>query len=241
MKADLKRIEITLHQLTVRSPGNDLKPADWKNQTGCPLEEHHLHSHQGDGWHSFSMSTQSQAASNHQSKTPILPKLKAPRFSNHRHAANPTLAINLLQEIEVIVAGWHQKLQQVLRQIQDLYLEGPIVDGWLESDSGEPRVGVVALRHAEVDRLMDYVEEICNQPNAKVRNEFNHTTYRLCGLDENGQVLSQPCPPEQIPSVSIALARGSRLRQLLSYKEELETRLNQLAETLVVLHSHIQD
>ncbi|MCY7274077.1 MAG: hypothetical protein LH702_10090, partial [Phormidesmis sp. CAN_BIN44] len=95
-------------------------------------------------------------------KIPNLPKLKAPSFSSHRNGANPALATNLLNEIQAMVEDWQTELHKILQQIQDLYLEGPIVDGWLESHSREPEVDSSVLRHAEVDRLMDYVEEICS-------------------------------------------------------------------------------
>ncbi|MCC5635195.1 hypothetical protein LC593_04870 [Nostoc sp. CHAB 5844] len=173
-------------------------------------------------------------------KTPSLPKFKTPSFSNHRHGANPALAMNLLQEIQVHVAGWQQELQTILQQIQDLYLEGPIVNGWLESNAKEPeQPGTVTLRHAEVDRLMNYVEELCTT-GGKDAYQFSRTGYRLCGLDGSGTVWSRPCPPDQVPTVSMAIARHQKLRQLLGRKQYLETRLSQLAETLVVLHSHIQ-
>jgi hypothetical protein len=43
-----------------------------------------------------------------------------------------------------------------------------------------------------------------------------------------------------VASVSIAIARYQQLRQFLGRKQKLENRLNQLAETLVVLHGHIK-
>ncbi|MBE8968673.1 hypothetical protein IQ277_21365 [Nostocales cyanobacterium LEGE 12452] len=173
-------------------------------------------------------------------RTPSLPKLKTPTFSSHRHGANPALAMNLLQEIQETVAGWQTELQNILKQIQDIYLEGPIVNGWLESNPTEPEPGGTAtLRHAEVDRLMNYVEEIC-ATGGKVSYQSSITGYRLCGVDDTGKVWSRPCPPDQVPNVSMAIARYQKLRQLLGRKQSLETRLSQLAQTLVVLHSHIQ-
>ncbi|MBN3907703.1 MAG: hypothetical protein HWQ35_14415 [Nostoc sp. NMS1] len=173
-------------------------------------------------------------------KTPSLPKLKTPSFSNHRHGANPGLAMNLLQEIQETVAGWQIELQNILNQIQDIYLEGPIVNGWLESNPSEPEPGGTAtLRHAEVDRLMNYVEEIC-ATGGKVSYKSSITGYRLCGVDGAGKVWSRPCPADQVANVSMAIARYQKLRQLLGRKQSLETRLSQLAQTLVVLHSHIQ-
>ncbi len=175
---------------------------------------------------------------------PNLPKLKAPSFSSHRNGANPALATNLLIEIQTIVEGWQTELHQILRQIQDLYLEGPIVDGWLESHSREPEVDSSVLRHAEVDRLMDYVEEICSTQdpqNQPVACESPRTGYRLCGLNPDGQLWSCPCPSEQVASLGLAIARHQKLRQLLGRKQDLETRLNHLAQTLVIMHSHLKE
>ncbi|MGF1677074.1 MAG: hypothetical protein ACFCUV_25820, partial [Rivularia sp. (in: cyanobacteria)] len=143
-------------------------------------------------------------------------------------------------EIQEIVAGWQTELHTIVRQIQDLYLQGPIVNGWLESHEKEPQPQATAtLRHAEVDHLMNYVEEIC-AAQTQAKFESKRTGYRLCGLDTNGEVWCRPCPPEQVPSVSMAIARYQQLRQLLARKQKLETHLNQLAETLVVLHGHIK-
>ncbi|MHC5766243.1 MAG: hypothetical protein ACYTXI_11620 [Nostoc sp.] len=185
-------------------------------------------------------SVQTFQAEENGNKTPSLPKLKTPTFSSHRHGANPALGMNLLQEIQETVAGWQTELQNILKQIQDIYLEGPIVNGWLESNPTEPEPGGTAtLRHAEVDRLMNYVEEIC-ATGGKVSYQSSITGYRLCGVDDTGKVWSRPCPPDQVPNVSMAIARYQKLRQLLGRKQSLETRLSQLAQTLVVLHSHIQ-
>jgi hypothetical protein len=146
----------------------------------------------------------------------------------------------VLQEIQEIAAGWQAELHKIVRQIQDLYLQGPIVNGWLESHEKDPQPEATAtLRHAEVDRLMDYVEEIC-EAQKQHKSESKPTGYRLCGLDGNGEVWSRPCPPEQVASVSMAIARYQQLRQFLGRKQKLENRLNQLAETLVVLHGHIK-
>jgi hypothetical protein len=119
-------------------------------------------------------------------------------------------------------------------------MEGPIVDGWLESHAREAKDEGGAVRHADVDRLMDYVkEELLNQPDAQVTYESPRTGYRLCGLNEDGQFWARPCPPDQVPSVSIAIARHQKLKQLLSRKQDLEVRLSQLSETLIVMHSHL--
>ncbi len=174
-------------------------------------------------------------------RSPSLPRFKSPSFSSHRHGPNPGLALGLLKEIESKVTSWQEELNQIVRQIQEIYMEGPIVDGWLESHDREPETGSASLRHAEVDRLMDYVEEICGASTQQVSCQSPRTGYRLCGLNADGQLWFRPCPPEQIPSVSLAIARYQKLRNLLNRKQELETRLSQLAETLVVVHSHLQE
>lgn len=266
MKAGLKRIEATLHDLGTRGAalpaeaGDSTKrsfsfrisigatdstvyrptPSDEEMKTvdlsadsasNSPPEPNLFPQHEG---------VQTFPAQDGNSKTPSLPKFKTPSFSSHRHGANPALAMNLLQEIQETVANWQVELQKILQQIQDIYLEGPIVNGWLESNSQEPEPGGTAtLRHGEVERLMDYVEEICGN-GGTVSYQSSRTGYRLCGLDAAGKVWSRPCPPDQVPSVGIAIARYQKLRQLLGRKQYLETRLGQLAETLVVLHSHIQ-
>jgi hypothetical protein len=267
MNAGLKRIEATLHDLGNRGTASTeetgdsptKRPFSFRISVGAnePTESTQTPSSQSGQTVDFGVDTESDDSSEQNffphhdsvqtfqaeengSKTPSLPKLKTPSFSSHRHGANPALAMNLLQEIQETVAGWQIELQSILKQIQDIYLEGPIVNGWLESNPTEPEPGGTAtLRHAEVDRLMNYVEEICAS-GGKVSYQSSVTGYRLCGVDDAGKVWSRPCPPDQVANVSMAIARYQKLRQLLGRKQSLETRLSQLAQTLVVLHSHIQ-
>lgn len=270
MKAGLKRIEATLHDLGTRGTAEPAEAGDstkrpfsfrisvggsestasnyTPNEGKVNTQEAKVDADAESGDNSFNEenlfnqdnSVQTFPAQESGSKAPNLPKFKIPSFSSHRHAANPSLAMNLLQEIQETVAAWQIELQTILQQIQDIYLEGPIVNGWLESNSVQSEAGGTAtLRHAEVERLMDYVEEICAN-GAKVSYKSSRTGYRLCGVDAAGKVWSRACPPDQVPAVSMAIARYQKLRQLLGRKQYLETRLSQLAETLVVLHSHIQ-
>lgn len=180
------------------------------------------------------------------SETPALPRSKSPSFSSHRHAVNPNLAMGLLKEVETVVIGWQLTLEQTVLEIQAIYMEGPIVDGWLESHpSGSPQVmqpiGAATLRHAEIDRLMDYVEEICRTLHPSDASEASRTGYRLCGLDADGQLWSRPCPSQQVPYVSLAIARYQKLRILFAKKQSLENRLNQLIQNLTLLHGQMQD
>lgn len=238
MKQDLQRIETALHQLKGESSTSSSPASATVNPPNTSPQSDAASYRQG-GEPSFSMAVQPFPARKHHDKTPTLPKLKPPSISSHRHGSNPALAMNLLKEIEEIVASWQKELQSIVRQIQDIYIEGPIVDGWLESHARSAEPGDISVRPAERDRLMDYVEETLLQPDGNVTYQSPRTGYRLCGLDASGQLWSRPCPPEQVPSVSVAIARHQKLRQLLSRKQDLETRLSQLSETLVVMHSHL--
>ncbi|MBW4588063.1 hypothetical protein G7B40_002090 [Aetokthonos hydrillicola Thurmond2011] len=261
MKASLKRIEATIHDLETRdissndeqssSPKrsfsfrisvgakegytavDDILPSE--EELFTPLHQQNLLPHNS--------SVQTFPAQENEGKTPILPKFKAPSFTSHRNAANPALAMNLLQEIQDKALCWQVELQKIIIKIQDLYIEGPIVNGWLESHEKEPEPKAAAtatLRHGEVEHLIDYVEEICAN-GKKIAYQAPRAGYRLCGLNAAGEVWSRPCPPDQVASVSMAIARYQKLRQLLGRKQYLETRLTQLAESLVVLHTHIAE
>ncbi len=284
MNPDLRRIEAALDQATLdqvdqpvtffrpqsgdsgrsnRSYSFELERASVSSRSGATA------SHSATQVHSFPTERNNPKAS------PLLPKLKPASFSSHRNVANPNLAMEVLQDIEATVLGWQTELVQVLRQIQQVYLEGPIVDGWLDSQPPQPQpspsqssqgvqqtvsqgtsvhpsnlhtstLHTSTLDHIEIDQLMTYVDEICDAQSPVSYQSYGTAAvqsgkgYWLYGLDENGQVWSRPCPSEQIPSVSLAIARYQRLRQLLARKQQLETRLNQLAETLLVLQDHLE-
>jgi hypothetical protein len=176
---------------------------------------------------------------------PNTPRLTPSSFSSHRHAANPNLAVGLLKEIETLVRSWQVDLEQTIQQIHALYQEGPIVEGWLESQSSggqhvTPPVDIALLRHADIDYLMAFIEQLC-QGGQTGGGEAARTDYRLCGLDPDGKVWSRPCPSEQVPYVSLAIARYQKLCTLLAKKENLENRLTGLVQTLTMLHGQIRE
>lgn len=238
MKPELQRIETALNQLTQPQPTDSHETSATVGHQTDILEESQQSSQQKRD-PSFSLSVQPFPARKNSSKTPTLPKLKPAKISEHRHAANPALAMTLLKEIQEIVARWQTELQTTVRKVQDLYMEGPIIDGWLESHPREANEEIGSVRPAQSDRLMDYVAEVLNQPDEKVTCETPRTGYRLCGLDGDGQFWSRPCPPDQVASVSVAIARYQKIKQLINRKEELEARLTQLSETLIVMHGHL--
>lgn len=139
-------------------------------------------------------------------KEPSLPRVKVPGLEHHRHSTNPCFAMSLLQDIASVVIQWQTDLESIHTQIQDIYMSGPIVDGWLETDTF---------------------------PDGTIQG------YRLCGLDESGDAWSYVCPLDQLPSVSIAIARYQQLRQLIARKQSLETRLTQLGVTLTEVRSRL--
>jgi len=139
-------------------------------------------------------------------KEPSLPRLKEVQLNSHRHSHNPLFPLSLLQDIASIVEDWQAQLEHLHEQVQGVYLDGPIVDGWLEAE-------------ATLDGVIQ--------------------GYRLCGLDDQGQMWVRPCPPDQLPGVSTAIARYQHLRQLLAQKQSLEMRFQQLGETLAMVRGNL--
>jgi hypothetical protein len=108
-----------------------------------------------------------------------------------------------------------QSLEQVVRQIQALYHEGPIVDGWIDAAPTAPE-------------LDDEVEEIVfERPDLSCESDasLSLTNYHVCGVDESGQQWSYPCPVDQLLELSVAIARYHKLQELLAQKRQLEERL----------------
>lgn len=166
---------------------------------------------------------------------PATPSLNTPNLTNYRLETAPTCAIQLLEELKAIVGDWDRELEKVLEQIENVYLEGPIVDGWLECDSA-PQIA-----EGQANNYVENQNAVRRQPQPQVNYQPNYQSYRLCGLDENGQVWCRPCPPEQVQSLTVAIARYQKLQELLTRKQYLETRLSQMAETLIVLRSHLKE
>ncbi|MBE9158674.1 hypothetical protein IQ265_17815 [Nodosilinea sp. LEGE 06152] len=175
------------------------------------------------------------------SHLPLLPRRKRPTFSRHRHDANPALAVKVLQDIQMAVEAWHQDLKQTVQRIQALYMEGPIVDGWLETvddQSGTATaIDSALLRHGDPQDLSGYVDRLCQSlespaPPAAPGHAVGRPGYRLCNLDSDGRVQHFPCPPEQLSTISLAIARHQKLRQLLDHKRFLEAKLKRTVEVM---------
>jgi len=66
------------------------------------------------------------------------------------------------------------------------------------------------------------------------------TQYRLCSLDENGQLRSYPCPPEQTGALSLAIARYQKFKQLMSQKRALDAKLQKAVDQLTEIRATLQ-
>lgn len=190
----------------------------------------------------------------------VLPSIGTDASVSQRHEVNPALAINLLQEIQSMVLVWQRQLRQVVKALRSLQTQGPMVDGWLESLS-EPAAGTLAtdstvLRHGDADALMRYVESLDRPPahstaNRQANKQANEqlvasadatsTKYRLCQLDENGQLRSHTCPPQQLGVVSMAIARHQKYKQLLAQKQALESKLQRAVDQLTGVRADLRN
>lgn len=173
--------------------------------------------------------------------TLLLPPVRSKTFVSQRHEVNPALALNLLNDIQSQILLWQDQLRQLVKALHTLYAQGPMVEGWLESTAETASTAqtpeTTLLRHGDTNTLLQYIELLdshSKQQNIQKNREprSSNTEYRLCKLDENGQVRSQPCPPEQTGTVSIAIARYQKFKQLLDQKEAVDAKLKQAVDLL---------
>ena len=233
MKPNLKRIEATLHQLprlsTAAYPKQDasinrtysfeISSVAQKRNPAVQVSDELQQTSSEDTLSNSKLQSSPTQQTVH--KEPTLPKFNS-LLSSHRNSSNPTLDVKLLAKPRPDIASYEEQLQEIIHQIQETYMEGPLVDGWLES---YPYVPPVTMRHESV-RLANYEEVCIGQEN--VTCESPRTGYRLCGLDAAGQKWSRFCPVEQLPSISIAIARYQKLQQLLENKHRLERHLKEM-------------
>jgi hypothetical protein len=178
-----------------------------------------------------------------------LPKPKTVTITPHRNGPNPALAASLLQDMLAVVTTWQRELTTIVQNIQNIYIDGPVLDAWLESLAAPSPEETIAFRHADISQLLGFVEKL--QAGKIQPDDLNsiedyctaqkNATYRLCGINPDGKVWTYPCPAEQIPIISMAIARHHQLRQLRIRQTDLETRLAHFSEDLVRLHRHLKD
>ena len=209
MKADLNKILAALQQLE-QNPNSKSRPAT-----------SNLDSTVGITSETTSKASQPDASA---PIPPIQPNRQAPNLPIFNSTSENAPA----EEPIVVTAppSLTQDLQQIIQQIESLYREGPIVDGWLESyacDSTPSNDNTV-----DMATPLEYVKAAGSLQQDQVICEAPRSCYRLNGVSPTGQQWSYPCPIEQLPSVSLAIARYEKLLQLLDRKHDLETRLKSL-------------
>jgi hypothetical protein len=176
----------------------------------------------------MSTSTDYNSDSNTQ-LAPIAP-IEIPKFSKVRQDANPILAIHMLKEIHTMVTGWQRELQEIAQASLSITTSGTVLAAWLESrtfkrgSNGE----AIPTPYETVDATD--VETIDPQAG-----------YRLCGLDEYGNLWTRPCQMSEILIVSRSIARYQQLKDLTDRKQKVEQCIRQVLEDLVHLRLKLQD
>jgi hypothetical protein len=159
-----------------------------------------------------------------------LATVEVPKFNHIRQDPNPILAAHMLQEIYKMVMDWQAELEDLDRQILKVNASGPVVSGWLE---------------ARRSKVSNTGEEIPTP--YKTIDPTGLTTidpdlgYRLCGLNEFGELWTRPCAMSEILSVSQAIARYQQLKDLTDRKQQVELYIRQILEDLVHLRMKLQD
>jgi hypothetical protein len=153
-----------------------------------------------------------------------------PKFSNLRQDANPILAAHMLQEMYKMVMEWQQELQEIEQNSFNITTSGPILAAWLESRTFKP--GSTGEAIPTPYTTIDAIDLTAVDPKAG---------YRLCGLDEYGQLWTRPCHMAEILNVSRAIARYQQLKDLTDRKQQLEQYIRHVLEDLVHLRLKLQD
>ena len=221
MKNALKRIEEALNQLEKLKNTANPQPSAAKKRTYS--FEIFLKTAKSDS--DVQQQSDSPQPTPDAAKTPELPHLTSASNSCLLPIEQTSIEINSLAENSTAEIDDEAKFEQVLRQIQDLYYQGPIVDGWLEYYPPAPADENCTLREISFERVVDNVEAFGSDSSGQETNSLPAAIYRLCGLDASGKQWSYPCPLDQLPSVSMAIARYQQLQQLLQQKQELDQRI----------------
>ncbi|MEA5464310.1 hypothetical protein [Leptothoe sp. PORK10 BA2] len=69
----------------------------------------------------------------------------------------------------------------------------------------------------------------------------NPSQYYLCRLSSSGQIQAEPCPPDQVPVLSMAIARYRRLKEFIKQKQVIETKLQAVVDILGDIQAVLAD
>lgn len=182
MKAELKRIEATLQQTGTIKPTSDPEPAATaKTQTRpaysfeiySATQKRHLPPRQQSSHATQHTSSEDSSAISVQSaQISAHPEPQLPNFNRsskyHRHVSRPIRPPWLEAPTDVVACQKH--LQQIVHQIQTIYQEGPIVNGWLES-SGHKLEPTTQLSRESSEYRTEYVAAACSFDQGRVTCE----------------------------------------------------------------------
>lgn len=111
--------------------------------------------------------------------------------------------------------------------------------GQVPSSHSLNEMDVALFRHGDADDLMNYLSALedsmlqSSEPTPPPAEDPGATSqYYLCQLTSSGQIQAEPCPPEQVPVLGMAIARYRRLNQLIKQKQAIETKLQMLLDIL---------
>ncbi|MGJ3245980.1 MAG: hypothetical protein ACFE0I_07905 [Elainellaceae cyanobacterium] len=242
MKTDLRRIETALNQLNRHDRGKPIpsRPIPLKqlasDSSVCSFKIQPGSQASSAPPSTIQLTDAPSAVRGDLGEPSTLPVSTRSALVESAHQTHPELALGLLKELESSVVTWQTEFRQLQAQIQALYQEGPIVDGWLEAHATQS----TTQRAIASPALPDNQSLTAFLP-ASESDAANRMGYRLCHYDVNGQLCSRVCPPEQLPQISLAIARYQKLKQLIQQKRHIENRLSLLIKSLISAHAHIQN
>ncbi|WP_052672304.1 hypothetical protein [Aliterella atlantica] len=218
MKADLEKIAAALKKLESMNNSPQQQPVKSQPIPSPIVPE------AKDSARSASQAIPPLSVPPNQRKTPTLPAFTAQ--GEPKPTPEPAIANPAPQSEDPALLEAQE--QEIVQQIEQLYYEGPIVDGHLESyHPSQPQSDVIVY---DVRQQVEYVEAVSSSP-GKVTCEAPRSAYRLCGVHPSGQNWSYPCPLEQLASVSIAIARYEKLVQLVERRQAITKRLSELTKS----------
>jgi hypothetical protein len=163
--------------------------------------------------------------------------VQVPKFNHLRQDANPILAAHMLQEIYQMVTQWQQELVEIDRDRTEIAASGPILAAWLESRTFNRNAAGQAIPtpYATVEVMLPD-----GFPNGLAAID-PQAGYRLCGLDQDGNLWTRTCEMTEILSVSQAIARYQQLKDLADRQQQVEQYIRQVLEDLVHLRLKLED
>ena len=154
-----------------------------------------------------------------------------------------------------VVSGWLASEASLNAAVKYSHHPGPGQERLAKAKPAKPlgAMDIALFRHGDADDLMNYLSALessmleggtsvdSGDPMAKTSEpgpvessgqNNGRSQYYLCRLTSTGQIEAEPCPPDQVPVLSMAIARYRRLNQLMKQKQTLETKLQAVVDIL---------